>query len=170
MDEEWRAVTLVDFAQFYEVSSHGNVRSLPRVVVRGNGRKQTFPGKVLKQSLTNWGYFRVWLIAGPGIRKFVSVHRLVAGAFIANPDGLPEVNHTNSIKTDNRHTNLEWCTNEQNLAHAVIAGTQRYTPEHIRAQILLLAASETQQAIGDRFGLSQASVSRLIRKLRAAQH
>jgi hypothetical protein len=57
-----------------------------------------------------------------GSSKGITVDRLVAKAFISTPFNLPQVNHINGIKTDNRVENLEWCTNLQNYRHAVMSG------------------------------------------------
>lgn len=70
-------------------------------------------GRAKKPSTTEKGYLVV------NIRQHIlKVHRIVAQAFIPNPDGLPQVNHINGDKTDNRVENLEWCTAGQNMQHS----------------------------------------------------
>lgn len=71
----------------------------------------------LHPAVTNRGYRRV-LIYYNGFRRHMSVHRLVADAFIPNPLQLPEVNHKNGDKSDNTVYNLEWCTPEYNVKHS----------------------------------------------------
>ena len=67
------------------------------------------------------GYISVTRYKGLGLTdRFV--HRIVAKHYIPNPDNLPEVNHINGIKSDNRVVNLEWCSHEHNLKHAAIIG------------------------------------------------
>ncbi len=92
----------------YQVSDDGYLRSLPDIDERG----RFMPGRVLSVSPSDNGYPRT-IING----KDVKVHRLVALAFLPNPDGLPQVNHKSGVKTDNRVQNLEWCTNAQNQTH-----------------------------------------------------
>lgn len=89
---EWRPI--VDYPE-YEVSNGGSVRHGERVLKPGRGN----------------GYSIVQL--GRNNKKYV--HRLVASAFIPNPDGKREVDHINRIKTDNRVENLRWATKSENM-------------------------------------------------------
>lgn len=91
---------------YYEVSNYGNVRS--------TSYKGT---KILKPAKTRNGYLNVvFCIKQCKVHKFI--HRLVADAFIDNPNHLEQVNHINGNKEDNRVSNLEWCTQEYNNQHA----------------------------------------------------
>ena len=98
MDELWKDVA--GFDGRYQVSTLGRVRSF-------------VTDRILKPSPLPKGYLRVFLCLGSE-RYTKYVHRLVAEAFIANPNNYEEVDHINSIKTDNRVENLRWCTHAQN--------------------------------------------------------
>ncbi len=73
--------------------------------------------KILKPYRRSRGYYTVGFCS-EGKKKRLSIHRLVAQAFLQNPDSLPEVNHINGCKTDNNVCNLEWATGSNNVLHA----------------------------------------------------
>lgn len=92
----------------YQVSSEGRVKRLERVVNGRNGSKRTLKERILKGSICH-GYLLVKL----GDR-LVSAHRLVAEAFIPNPENKSDVNHKGENKTNNHVNNLEWLTHKEN--------------------------------------------------------
>lgn len=121
--EEWKDV--VGLENYYQVSSLGNIRrkAHTKVVARGGITYEVkYPERPVKLHKRQHGYLGAILYGDekrPNGRKSkpYSVHRLVAEAFIPNPNGLPEVNHINEDKTDNRAENLEWCTRLHNVHH-----------------------------------------------------
>lgn len=79
-------------------------------------------GRVLTRTVNSRGYLTVSLQDKSGNRKNIFLHRIVATAFISNPNHYPCVNHKNGDKTDNRVENLEWCSYEDNINHAYVMG------------------------------------------------
>lgn len=105
MDEIWQSIP--GFEEFW-VSNMGNVKSI-------NGP--------LRPMMHRKGYLTVDYTKR-GKRKGMMVHRLVALAFIPNPENKPQVNHKNGFKADNRADNLEWCTGSENALHSFRIGLQ----------------------------------------------
>lgn len=112
MNEEWRPVK--GFEGIYEVSNLGRVRGIDRKIVLKTGRVMPWKGRERKKVLDHRGYLRVMLSNGEKREHSRLVHRMVAEAFIPNPGNLPEVNHKDENKTNNRVDNLEWCTHRAN--------------------------------------------------------
>ena len=110
--EEWKNV--IGYEGLYEVSNTGQVRSLDRYVKYSNGRIHLHKGKVLSPVKDKDGYLAVFLSCN-GKQKTIRIHRLVAQVFIENPDNLPEVNHLDEDKTNNRVDNLEFCDHKYNV-------------------------------------------------------
>lgn len=116
--EVWKAVP--QFEGLYEVSNTGKIRSVDHYTyfIRcGQPAKRISKGKELKCPTSKDGYVTVHLCPGNGTRHRTYMHRIVAKAFIPNPENFPVVNHKNEIRDDNRVENLEWCTQEYNLKY-----------------------------------------------------
>lgn len=109
--EIWKDIP--GYEGLYQVSNLGRVRSLDRLTPMPNGKLRRECGRVMYQSTTRCGYYVIGLSKGDK-RKYFSVHRLVAMAFIHNPDNLRCVNHKDENKMNNHLDNLEWCSSSYN--------------------------------------------------------
>ena len=112
---------------FYEASTLGRIRSVERTVWRGGGSKgiPRLKSRILSTSKGEKGYLQVKL-SKDGKSWTRRVNRLVAFAFIPNPFNLPEVNHLDGDKLNNRPPNLEWSTHRNNILHAEKLGLIRH--------------------------------------------
>ena len=108
--EVWKCVT--GYEGIYEVSNLGRVRSLERIVRKWDGVR-TSKGKILSPATNLHGYLFVQLYKN-GRCEMKTIHRIVATAFIPNTDNLPQINHKDENKKNNRASNLEWCTAKYN--------------------------------------------------------
>lgn len=102
----------------YQISNTEKVKSLERIYYSGahHTTKKIQPEMLLQHKIDKNGYHYVHLYKN-GKQYIKKIHRLVAEAFIPNPNNLPEVNHINLIKSDNNINNLEWCTHKYNMKH-----------------------------------------------------
>ena len=112
--EVWKDIS--GYEGRYQVSNLGNVRSLDRLVASKNGSFASRKGQTLIQNKRRSGYLCVNLCTH-GRSRVVETQRLVALAFIPNPEQLPCVNHVDEDKTNNAVTNLEWCTQAYNVKY-----------------------------------------------------
>jgi hypothetical protein len=105
MDNQELWKDIIDYETFYQVSNFGNVRSLDRIVSKPNGISYMRKGKLCVQSKSNLGYMTVgFTVNNKKVNKYV--HRLVAEAFISNPQNKPCVNHIDCNSSNNHISNL----------------------------------------------------------------
>jgi hypothetical protein len=108
------------FEDYFEISNTGRVKRLARLAKTNKGPRKIKAG-FLRSRTNNSGYEEVRLtVNGKGYTTFI--HRLMAQAFIPNPDCKSEINHINGIKLDNDLSNLEWVTHSENMKHAYKSG------------------------------------------------
>ena len=158
MSEQWR-----------EIKGYEGV-----YVVSNLGRVMNSHGEVLKSSNNEKGYARVILTLNG--RKTIKVARLVATAFIENPDNKPEVNHKSGVKADNTADNLEWVTHAENIQHAYDTGLKharsgeahpmcKVSDEQVKYIREHCAAGASRREMQELFGVSKRQISRIVRGL-----
>ena len=111
--EIWKVITVPEFQGNYEVSTEGRIRTIPHTSFDKFGRKRIVEEHIKATRLSPKGY-RIINVRYNGKHYTYKVHRIVAQTFIPNPDNLPEVNHKDENKSNNRVDNLEWCTHLYN--------------------------------------------------------
>ncbi len=153
-EEEYRDV--VGFEEYFQVSNMGNIYSK-----RSN--------RILKQTKSKTGY---WAFATRinGIAHCLRVHRLVAEAFIPNPESKPYVNHKDGCKTNNILSNLEWVTAKENSAHSWSTGLQLPRPKHSQRKLTaeqvreIRASNLSQRKLGEIYGIDPSSIGGIKRR------
>ena len=128
--EEWKDIK--GFEGLYQVSNLGRIKRLPKIIINNGllNKSKKFVCKeiIIKNAVISKGYLGVTLTKDKK-RFSKKVHRLVAEAFIPNPDMKPQINHIDCNKKNNSVDNLEWVTSRENVIHAV--KNKLYHPELI---------------------------------------
>ena len=166
IDEIWRVILGYPT---YEVSNLGRVRRITTGRILKNGRLPAWRNK-------NLPYARVGLsVRGTKAPKGFMVHKLVANAFVPNPDNKPCVNHINHDPFDARAANLEWCTHRENTMHAYLAGRlpvphpghgvhnhdAKLTDDDVRKIRKMSATGLSNARVAKVFGIDRSIVSRI---------
>lgn len=136
MSERWKGI--FGFEGRYEVSDLGRVRSVARTVSsprHGSGGTRIIQSRILALGARGSLYPMLNLVDADGNRTSKMVHRLVAEAFIPNPNNYPEVNHLDADRANNKAQNLEWCTRAMNTAHAYKIGNLLVGKDHHFARL-----------------------------------
>ena len=113
----WKAIG--GYEELYLVSDDGEIYALPKTVVIGNKITHR-KGKILKQGTRGRGntLYKFVMLSDGNTTKHFSVHRLVAEAFLENPNNYPEVNHKDENSLNNHVENLEWCDRQYNIEYS----------------------------------------------------
>lgn len=156
MNEEWKDIK--GYEGYYRISSLGRLGSLPR---KGT---QTSAFRIRKTGSNKKGMkggYQTTSLCRNAKLKTVYIHRLVAEHFLPNPDKLPVVNHLDGDPSNNRASNLQWCSYSQNMRHAFATNLRpsKLTDDNVRAIRSLKGSGRSQRTIASEFGVNQATIS-----------
>lgn len=125
MNEEiWKDIP--GYEDLYQASNLGRIRSIPR---KGTKTKNIH---IIKYNTKNSKHYCHCGLCKNGKSKTISVHRIIALTFMPNPDNLPQVNHIDGNKENNKVSNLEWISNLENIKHSYKIGLRKEQVEKLR--------------------------------------
>jgi len=159
--EIWKDI--IGYEGRYQISNHGNVKSLSRAIIRKDGFVSSVKERILKFRVNNFGYNTVHFYLD-GNEHTYKVHRLVAIHFINKIKGRHHVNHKDSDKQNNYYLNLEWCTNRENVSHgkakkkklSIYTGVTKYKEKwfaqvHQNGKHIALGSYSTEKEASDAY-------------------
>ena len=153
-NEIWKDIP--GFVGIYKVSSLCGLKSIPRHIKYKDGRSFFTDGKRLSVWIGNHGYYCAAL-RKEGKTHRVLLHRLVAMAFIPNPENKRCINHIDGNKTNNSISNLEWCTHSENLFHGYKIGLTPKGEDHHNSKLTDAQVLEIRGAI--KMGITQRNLA-----------
>lgn len=173
MKEIWKDIN--GYEGIYQISNLGNLKSLDRECY--NSRYGSFKreGGLMKTPLNSDGY-PYCTLSKNGVPRTYKVHRLVAEAFISKDDQKKFVNHKDGIKSNNKVSNLEWCTHSENIKHAFEIGLNKSKngEDHYRAKLTKKDVLEirkifndpqnnlTKKEVAKKYGVTDVSISYIV--------
>lgn len=157
MKEMWKDIE--GYENRYIVSSFGKVKSM-------------LSNKILSESTDSNGRKGVALYIDKYNKKTYRIHRLVAKAFIPNPENKPQVNHIDSNPSNNKVDNLEWCTISENMKHAYKYGNKETGENHLNTTLSEVDVLEirafypfgcfTQKEIAEAYSVDSSTISNIV--------
>lgn len=169
--EVWRDV--VGYEGLYQVSNLGRVKSLDRLINgRCSGHKTKFEERILKTFTNKKGYYRVGLVKNRKQIKYF-VHRLVAIAFIPNPENKPYINHKDETPYNNNVNNLEWVTPKENSNYGTLI--ERSAKSHSKPIKFIYRDDtyevwESQTALAREFKIEKSGINMVLKGRIKAYH
>lgn len=169
--EIWKDV--VNYEGLYQVSNLNRLKGVRRIIKNKLKGDCLLEERIISIKPDNVGYFACVLSNGKNKKTF-KVHRLIAEAFIPNPENKPCVNHINGVKDDNRLENLEWVTYSENTKHAFDTGLMKTTKgdecswsKVNEQQVLEIRKSKgivSYSKMSEKYGISITTISNIINK------
>ena len=175
-NEEWRDV--VGYEGYYMVSSLGRIVSLSRIVNTCNNATRKTNQRILKPNVTPRGniLYEYISLCLDNKRVALSIHRMVAMAFIPNPNNYPQVDHINDNPLDNRACNLQWCTQKMNNSKEhhckAVSQSKKGRPAAIRIPVVGISIADGTEFIlpylksAEKYGFNYTAISMVLHNKR----